>query len=121
MQNAIRKLAWDSLWKNIAVDGVMMIDKKSCSCFKWNWYPEIDKFDLLNGRLRRRNEAKAYINNANEAMVEYYEEFVKGRKLLPHETQLPDFYDLSKGQKNGELFVTVNTGLATYTSYKYLK
>ena len=54
-------------------------------------------------------------------MVEYYEEFVKGRKLLPHETQLPDFYDLSKGQKNGELFVTVNTGLATYTSYKYLK
>ena len=122
MQNAIRKLAWDSLWKNIVVDGVMMIDKKSASCFKWNWHPAIDKFDLFNGRLRRRNEAKAYINNPNEAMVEYYEEFVEWRKLLPHETQLPDFYGLSEGQKNGELlFVTVNTGLATYTSYKYLK
>ena len=100
----------------------MMIDKKSASCFKWNLHPAVDKFDLFNGRLRRRNEAKAYINNLNEAMVEYYEEFVEGRKLLPHETQLPDFYDLSEGQKNGELlFVTVNTGLATYTSYKYLK
>ena len=36
MQNAIRKLAWDSLSKNIVVDGVMMIDKKSASYFKWN-------------------------------------------------------------------------------------
>ena len=40
----------------------------------------------LNGRLRQRNDAKAYMNNANETKVEYYQEFVKGRKILPHET-----------------------------------
>ena len=122
MQNAIRKLAWDSLWKNMAVDSAMMIGKKGASCFKWSWNPEIDIFDFINGRLRQRNDAKAYMNNANETKVEYYQEFVKGRKILPHETLLPNFYDLSEGQKNGELlFAIVNTSLATYTSCKYLR
>ena len=42
---------------------------------------------------------RAYINNADKTIVEYY--------------RLSDFYHPSEGQKNGEpLFVTVRTHLA---------
>ena len=27
-ENAIRKLVWDSLWKNIVMDGEIMVDKR---------------------------------------------------------------------------------------------
>ena len=33
--------------------------------------------DLINKRLRERNEARAYIKNADEAMIEYYRGFAK--------------------------------------------
>ena len=40
----------------------------------------------------------------------------------PPEPPLSDFYHPSESQKNGELlFVTVGTGIATYTPYRYLK
>ena len=62
------------------------------------------------------------INNADEAMVEYYQIFVKKLKPLPPEPELSDFYHASKTQKNGELlFVAVGTGIGTYALYKYLK
>ena len=68
------------------------------------------------------NEVRAYINNIDEAILEYYRVFAKQIKTLPTEPQLSDFYHLSKGQKNGELlFVTIGTGLGTYALYKYLK
>ena len=70
----------------------------------------------------KKNEARVYINNVDEAMLEYYRVFAKQIKPLPPEPQLSDFYHPSEAQKNGELlFVAVGTGIATYTLYKYLK
>ena len=78
--------------------------------------------DLINKRLRERNEARAYIKNVDEAMLEYYRVFAKKIKPLPPEPELSDFYHPSEVQKNGELlFVAMGTGIVTYVIYKYLK
>ena len=88
---------------------------------KWN-EGQMKQLDFINKRLREKNEARAYINNVDEAMFEYYRIFAKQIKPLPPEPQLSDFYHPSEAQKNGELlFVTVGTGIATYDLYKYLK
>ena len=88
---------------------------------KWN-EDRMKWLDFINKRLREKNEARAYINNANEAMLEYYRVFAKQIKPLPPEPPLSDFYHPSEAQKNGELlFVAVGTGIATYALYKYLK
>ena len=80
------------------------------------------RLDFINKRLREKNEARAYINNVDEAMLEYYRVFARQIKLLPREPQLSDFYHPSGDQKNGELlFVAADTGIATYLLYKYLK
>ena len=80
------------------------------------------RLDFINKRLRQKNESRAYINNVDEAMLEYYQVFSKQIKPMPPEPQLSDFYHPSEAQKNGELlFVTVGTGIATYALYKYLK
>ena len=76
----------------------------------------------MNKRLREKNEAITYINNVDEAMLEYYRVFAKKIKPLPPEPELSDFYHPSDTQNNGELlFVVVGTGIATYALYKYLK
>ena len=46
------------------------------------------RFDFINKRSCERNEARAYINNVDEAMLEYYRVFVKQIKPLPPEPQL---------------------------------
>ena len=80
------------------------------------------RIDFINKRLRERNEASAYINNVDEAMLECDRVFTKQIKLMPPKPQLSDFYHPSGVKKNGELlFVTVGTGIATYTLYKCLK
>ena len=81
------------------------------------------QLDFIKKRLREKNEARAYINNANEAMLEYYRVFAEKKiKPLPFEPQLSDFYHPSESQKNAELlFVAVATGIATYALYKCLK
>ena len=80
------------------------------------------RLDFINRRLREKNEAKAYINNVDEAMLEYYRVFAKQIKPLPPEPELSDFYHPSENQKNGKLlFIAVGTGIATYALYKYLK
>ena len=80
------------------------------------------RLDFINKRLREKNEARAYINNVDEVMLEYYRVFAKQIKPLLPEPQLSDFYHLSETQKNGELLlVTAGTGIATYALYKYLK
>ena len=77
------------------------------------------RHDFMNKRLREKNEARAYINNVDEAMLEYYRVFAKQIKPLPPEPELSDFYHLSENQKNGELlFVVLGTGIATYALYK---
>ena len=70
----------------------------------------------------RKNSARTYINNVDEALLEYYPVFAKQIKPLPPEPELSDFYHPSETQKNAELlFVAVGTGIATYAPHKYLK
>ena len=88
---------------------------------EWNKY-QMKRLDFINKRLREKNETRAYINNVDEAMLEYYRVFAKQIKPLPPETQLSDFYHPSEAQKIGELlFVAVGTGIVAYALYKYLK
>ena len=88
---------------------------------EWN-EDRMKRLDFINKRPREKNEARAYINNADEAMLEYYRLFSKQIKPLLPEPQLSNFYHPSESQKNGELlFVTVGTGIATYALHKYLK
>ena len=85
---------------------------------EWN-KDRMKRLDFINKRLREKNEARAYINNVDEAMLEYYRVF---KKPLPSEPELSDFYHPSKTHKNSELlFAVVATGIATYALYKYLK
>ena len=82
----------------------------------------MERLDFINKRLREKNEARAYVNNADEAMLEYYQVFAKKIKPLPPEPKLSDLYHPSEAQKNGELlFVAGGTGIATYALCKYLK
>ena len=88
---------------------------------EWN-KDRMKRLDFINKRLREKNEAKAYINNVDQAMLEYYQVFEKKIKPLPPEPELSDFYHPSEGQENGQLLsVTVGTGITTYALYKYLK
>ena len=76
----------------------------------------------MNKRLGEKNEARTYINNVNEALLEYYRIFAKQIKPFPPDPELSDFYHPSENQKNGELlFIVVGAGIATYALYKYLK
>ena len=84
---------------------------------KWN-EDRMKRLDFINKRLREKNEARAYINNVDEAMLEYYRVFAKQIKPLPPEPELSDFYHPSENQKNGELlFIAASTGFATYVLY----
>ena len=88
---------------------------------EWN-EDQMKRLDFINKRLLEKNEARAYINIVDEAMLEYYRVFAKQTKPLPPEPQLSDFYHPSESQKNGELLlVAAGTGVAIYALYKYLK
>ena len=89
---------------------------------EWN-RDRMKHLDLINEKLRERTEERAYIKNADKAMLEYYRVFEKKKiKPLPTEPELSDFYHPSENKKNGELlFVMVGAGVTTYALYKYLK
>ena len=88
---------------------------------RWN-EDRMKRFDIINKRLRERNKTRAYINNLDKAMLEYYRVFAKQIKPLPPEPELPDFYHPSQTQKIDELlFVVMGIGVATYALYRYLK
>ena len=79
------------------------------------------RLHLINKKKHERKEARAYIKNVDETMLEYCRVFAKKIKPLPPEPGLSDFYHPSETQKNGELlFVTVGTGIATYALHNYL-
>ena len=65
---------------------------------KWN-EDQMKRLDFINKRLREKNETRAYIDNVDEAMLEYYRVFAKEIKPLPPEPQLSDFYHPSEVQK----------------------
>ena len=48
---------------------------------EWN-RDQMKHLDFINKRLREKNEANAYINNVDEAMLEYYRVFAKKYKTL---------------------------------------
>ena len=48
---------------------------------EWN-RDRMKRLDLINKRLRERNEARAYIKNVDEAMLEYYRVFSKKKKAF---------------------------------------
>ena len=54
---------------------------------KWN-EDRMKRLQFIDKRLREKNNAKAYINNIDEAMLEYYRIFAKKIKPLPPEPQL---------------------------------
>ena len=54
---------------------------------EWN-KDRMKRSDFINKRLREKNESRAYINNVDEAMLEYYRVFAKQIKPLPPEPQL---------------------------------
>ena len=58
---------------------------------EWN-EDRIKRLDFINKRLREKNKARVYINNADEALLEYYRVFAKQIKPLPPDPQLSDFY-----------------------------
>ena len=62
---------------------------------EWN-KERTKRLDFINKRLREKNETKAYINNADKAMLEYYHVFAKQIKPSPPDPELSDFYDPSE-------------------------
>ena len=58
---------------------------------KWN-ENQMKQPDFINKRLHKTQAARAYINNADGAILEYYQVFAKTITSLPPEPQLPNFY-----------------------------
>ena len=99
----------------------LALDKLQRARDKWN-ENRMKLLDFIIKRLREKNEARAYINNADKAMLEYYLVFVRQIKPLPPEPQFSDFYHPSEGQTNGEsVFVRVHADQIPYAIYKCLK
>ena len=65
---------------------------------EWN-EDQTKRLDIINKRLHETNEARTYINNVDEVMLEYYLVFAKQINILPPEPQLFDFYHPSEAQK----------------------
>ena len=53
---------------------------------EWNEH-RMKQLDFMNKRQREKNEAMAYINNVDEAMLEYYRVFVKQIKPMSPKPQ----------------------------------
>ena len=65
---------------------------------EWN-KDRMKRLDFINKRLCKKNVARVYINNVDEAMLEYYRVFGKQIKPLLPEPELSDFYHPSESQK----------------------
>ena len=100
---------------NLALGKLQWVrDQRNEDRMKW--------LDFINKSLRQANKAKVYINNLDDAMIEYYGVFAKQIMPLPPEPELSDFYQPSEIQENGELrFISLGSGIATYALYNYLK
>ena len=78
--------------------------------------------DFINEGLPEKNEARAYIKNADKVMSKYYEIIAERIKRSSPEPQLSDFSHPSEVKKDGKLLlVTVFARLISYSTYKYLK
>ena len=59
----------------------LVLEKLQKARDEWN-RDQMERIDLINKRLRKRNEARAYIKNVDEAMLEYYRVFAKKNKAF---------------------------------------
>ena len=99
----------------------LALEKLQRARHEWN-RDRMERLGFMSKRLGEKNETRTYINNVDEAMLEYYRVFAKQIKPLPPEPELSDFNHPSENQTNGELlFVVVRTDIAIYALYKYLK
>ena len=103
----------------------LAIEKTQADQAKWNKERQ-ERLDFINQRLREQNTAEKYINNLDEAMLEYYQ----ARKL--HSNSLPalqplrkmpvvsDIYTPSKQQQDAELiFITAALAGLGYVVHRY--
>ena len=63
--------------------------------------------DSINKRLPEKKKAREYINNVDEAVLEYCRVYAKQIKLLPPESQLSDFHHPSEGKKKNKKWRTI--------------
>ena len=71
---------------------------------EWN-RDRMKRLDFMNKRLREKNEARTYINNVDEEMLEYYCVFAKNIKSLPPE---PNYQIFIIHQRIGWMIKIVN-------------
>ena len=76
----------------------LALEKSQRARDEWN-RDRMERLDFMNKRLREKNETRTYINNVDEAMLEYYRVFAKQIKPLPPQPELSDFYHPSENQK----------------------
>ena len=70
--------------KKNAKDMIFALEKHQRARDKWN-EDRMKRLDFINKRLLEKNETRAYINNVDETMLEYYQVFVNQTKPLPPE------------------------------------
>ena len=75
------------------------------------------RLDFINKKLSEKNEARAYINNVDDDVPEFYRAFAKQIKPLPPEPQLSHFYHSSGTQKSDELLSAAVGKASEYMPY----
>ena len=65
----------------------LALEKLQMARDEWN-KDRMKGFNFINKRLHAKNEARAHINNVDDAMLEYYRVFAEQIKPLPPELQL---------------------------------
>ena len=84
----------------------LALEKVQRACDKWN--EDIMKLqDSINKRLPEKKKAREYINNVDEAVLEYCRVYAKQIKLLPTESQLSYFHHPSEGKKKKKKWRTI--------------
>ena len=76
----------------------LTLEKLQKASSEWN-EDRMKQLDFIKKRPLEKNEGRAYINNVDEAILEYYQVFAKQIKPLPPEPQLSNFYHQSGAQK----------------------
>ena len=65
----------------------LAVEKVQRARDEWN-ADQMKRLGFINKRLRKKNETKAYVNNVDEAMLEYYRVFAKKIRPLPPLSEL---------------------------------
>ena len=78
-----------------------------------------ERLDFINEALQRETHAEQTFTNVDEAMEQYYLVTKKRLPALPPKSVLPDYYNPSEQQKDGEIaFILGGLALVGYLMYK---